>query len=73
MVFKVRARIDRELLLRYRNHVKTGLPGMAYVQVSPDVAWPEQLQVKLPPLSEAPAPAAGASPAASHASAAAAP
>ncbi|MFZ5520245.1 MAG: HlyD family secretion protein [Pseudomonadota bacterium] len=60
MVFKVRARIDRELLLRYRNHVKTGLPGMAYVQLNPDVAWPAQLQVKLPPLPDPPAPAPSA-------------
>ncbi|MBI5334441.1 MAG: HlyD family efflux transporter periplasmic adaptor subunit [Burkholderiales bacterium] len=71
MVFKVRARIDPELLLRYRNHVKTGLPGMAYVQVSPDVAWPQWLQVKLPPLSDPPAPATSATSGAAPASPAA--
>lgn len=61
MVFKVRARIDPALLQRYRDHVKTGLPGMAYVQVDPGVAWPDWLQVKLPPAS---GPATRAQPAA---------
>jgi HlyD family secretion protein len=71
MVFKVRARIDPELLMRYRDQVKTGLPGMAYVQVSPDVPWPERLQVKLPALSGAAASstAAAAPPASAVASA----
>ena len=58
MVFKVRARIDPELLARYHDHVKTGLPGMAYVRTQGDVAWPDKLAVRLP---EAPASSTSAS------------
>jgi len=28
--------------------VKTGLPGMAYVRLSRDVAWPDKLAIRLP-------------------------
>jgi HlyD family secretion protein len=48
MVFKVRARIAPELLARHHDQVKTGLPGMAYVRLSPDVAWPDKLAIRLP-------------------------
>jgi HlyD family secretion protein len=48
LVFKVRAQIDRALLDRYRQQVKTGMPGMAYVRVQPDTPWPDQLNVALP-------------------------
>lgn len=48
LVFKVRAQIDRALLDRYRQQVKTGMPGMAYVRVQPDTPWPEKLNVALP-------------------------
>ncbi|WP_319775207.1 HlyD family efflux transporter periplasmic adaptor subunit [Breoghania sp.] len=43
LMFRVKARINEALLERYIRMVKTGLPGMAYVQVSPDAAWPERL------------------------------
>ncbi len=49
MVFKVRARIDPALLARYRDQVKTGLPGLAYVRLAADQPWPERLNVQLPP------------------------
>ena len=29
--------------------MKTGLPGMAYVQLDPHAEWPPELQVRLPP------------------------
>lgn len=48
LVFKVRAQIDRALLEQYRNQVKTGMPGMAYVRIQPDLAWPDKLAVALP-------------------------
>lgn len=48
LVFKVRAQIDRALLDRYRQQVKTGMPGMAYVRVQPDTPWPDKLNVALP-------------------------
>lgn len=43
LVFRVKAKILPELLRRHIEHVKTGLPGMAYVRTQPDVEWPESL------------------------------
>ncbi len=48
LMFRVKVRIDPELLRRYSRSVKTGLPGMAYVKLDAEADWPEQLQVKLP-------------------------
>jgi len=62
MVFKVQARVAPELLARYREQVKTGLPGMAYVRIGEE-PWPARLTVNVPapaaPLSPASAPAPG--------------
>ncbi len=49
LVFRVKAQIDPELLRKYRTRVKSGLPGVAYVQVNPSAPWPQNLEVKLPP------------------------
>jgi HlyD family secretion protein len=49
LVFRVKAQIDPELLRKYRTRVKAGLPGVAYVQVDPNVQWLPNLEVKLPP------------------------
>ena len=48
MVFKVKAQIDADLLKRYQSQVKTGMPGMAYVRVDAQQAWPEKLTIALP-------------------------
>lgn len=48
LVFKVRAQIDRALLDQYRNQVKTGMPGVAYVRIQADTAWPDKLAIALP-------------------------
>ena len=48
MVFRVKARLDPALLKKYAEHVKTGLPGMAYVRLDPAAAWPAKLEVQLP-------------------------
>ena len=48
LMFRVRARIPADLLRKHILHVKTGLPGMAYVQLDPTAPWPTHLQVKLP-------------------------
>ena len=48
LMFRVRAQIPPELLRQYVGHVKTGLPGVAYVRSDPAVAWPAHLEVKLP-------------------------
>lgn len=48
LMFRIKARIDPDLLKEYVRSVKTGLPGMAYVRLSEDVDWPANLEVKLP-------------------------
>ena len=47
LMFRIRAQIPQELLRKYITHVKTGLPGMAYVRLDPSAKWPANLQVKL--------------------------
>ncbi|KIZ38955.1 MULTISPECIES: HlyD family efflux transporter periplasmic adaptor subunit [Rhodopseudomonas] len=46
LMFRVKARIAPELLKKYIRQVKTGLPGMAYVRLDPDAAWPARLAGK---------------------------
>jgi HlyD family secretion protein len=47
LMFRVKVRIDPELLARNAEKVKTGLPGVAYVRLDPRADWPERLRVKL--------------------------
>jgi HlyD family secretion protein len=46
-MFRVKVRIDPELLARNVEKVKTGLPGVAYVRLDAHADWPEYLRVKL--------------------------
>lgn len=46
LMFRVKIRIDPALLEAYRNRVKTGLPGEAYVRLDSHTPWPQWLQVK---------------------------
>lgn len=46
LMFRVKARIDPELLKKYITYVKTGLPGVAWVRLDPNVPWPEFLQIE---------------------------
>ena len=48
LTFRIKAHIDPELLKKYVRDVKTGLPGVAYVQLDPQAPWPPYLEVKLP-------------------------
>lgn len=48
LMFRVKVQIGRDLLERYARLVKTGLPGVAYVRVASDAAWPERLEPRLP-------------------------
>lgn len=41
LMFRVRARIAPELLAKYLDHIKTGLPGVAWVRLDPAAPWPE--------------------------------
>jgi HlyD family secretion protein len=43
LMFRVKAQIAPELLRKYIQRVKTGLPGMAYVRLDPQAEWPKTL------------------------------
>ena len=47
LMFRIKAKIQPALLEKYIQHVKTGLPGMAYVRLDPNVPWPAKLEGKL--------------------------
>jgi HlyD family secretion protein len=48
LMYRVKLAIDPKLLATYRDYVKPGLTGNAYVQVKPNAAWPAWLSVRLP-------------------------
>lgn len=48
LMFRIKARIDPQVLAHHLRQVKTGLPGVAYVRLDPKAAWPPDLQVKQP-------------------------
>lgn len=47
LMFRIRVRVAPELLQKYTNYVKPGLPGMAYVKLDPAAEWPEFLRTGL--------------------------
>jgi len=49
LMFRVKAQIPPDLLRKHITYVKTGLPGVAYVRLDPQAAWPGELQVNLSP------------------------
>lgn len=49
LMFRVKVRIDPALLVKHSRIMKTGVPGVAYVKLGSEVAWPDTLQVRLPP------------------------
>jgi HlyD family secretion protein len=44
LMFRVKVRVDRDLLRAHANEVRTGLPGVAYVRIDPKVEWPAALR-----------------------------
>lgn len=48
LMFRIKARIDPALLKKHIRDVKTGLPGVAYVRLDPEIPWPDDLQIRLP-------------------------
>jgi HlyD family secretion protein len=44
LMFRVRVRVDPELLRAHAAHVRSGLPGVAFVRLDPNVEWPARLQ-----------------------------
>ncbi len=51
LMFRVKAQIDPALLQRHLKLVKTGLPGMAWLKLDAQAAWPADLAIKVPGLS----------------------
>ena len=49
LMYRIKLRIDPALLVTYRDYVKAGLTGDAYVKVEAAAAWPDSLAQKLPP------------------------
>jgi HlyD family secretion protein len=47
LMFRVKAHIAPDLLRQHIEQVKTGLPGMAYVQLDRTAPWPDNLKIKL--------------------------
>ena len=46
LMFRVKAKIKPELLEKYIEYVKTGLPGVVWVQLDPNEPWPDFLKLK---------------------------
>lgn len=49
LVFRVRVRIPKDLVAGRIEHVKTGLRGVAVIQLDPARAWPDALEQRIPP------------------------
>ena len=48
LMFRVRAQIPPALLRKHLEQVKTGLPGVAWVKLDADAAWPDELSIQVP-------------------------
>ncbi|WP_455234072.1 HlyD family secretion protein [Thiogranum longum] len=48
LMFRIKLRIAPELLKKHIEKVKTGVPGVAYVRLDPQIEWPQRLEVRLP-------------------------
>jgi HlyD family secretion protein len=48
LMYRIKVRIDPNLLETYRDYVKSGLTGNAYLLTDPTAAWPDSLAVHLP-------------------------
>ena len=44
LMFRIKVKIDPELLMGHLEQVKTGVPGIAYVRLDPDADWPEDIE-----------------------------
>ena len=49
LMFRIKVKIDPELVKGHEAQVKPGLPGVAYVRLDKAVQWPSSLQAKLMP------------------------
>ncbi len=46
LMFRIKAKVDRDLLRNYEELVKPGLPGITWVRLDPYQPWPEALLVR---------------------------
>lgn len=53
LMYRVKVRVDPKLLAEWRDYVKAGLTGNAYMLTEPGAAWPASLAVRLPSAGEA--------------------
>ncbi len=44
LMFRIRARIDADVLKNHEAEIRTGLPGVTYVRLDPKAKWPPQLR-----------------------------
>ena len=47
LMFRIKAKVDPQLLRKYLDLVKTGLPGVAWVRMDDQAEWPDFLQRKM--------------------------
>jgi HlyD family secretion protein len=64
LMFRVKLKIDAQVLQQFYTRVKTGVRGLGFVRTKAELEWPADLQVKLP---KPPADKASATPAADSA------
>ena len=48
LMFRLKANVAPDLLRKYKQMIKTGVPGMAYVKLDSKAEWPDNLAVRLP-------------------------
>ncbi len=46
LMYRVKAKIDPEILKRYRKFLKTGVTGEAYIKIDPKAEWPSRFEIK---------------------------
>jgi HlyD family secretion protein len=49
LMFRLKLKVDPDVLQAYYTRVKTGIRGMGFVRTKADVAWPDDLKVNLAP------------------------
>jgi HlyD family secretion protein len=48
LMFRVKLQGDPAVLDKFHRFVKTGVRGLGFVRIDPQIAWPDELKVKLP-------------------------
>lgn len=49
LMFRVKVRVDPEILAAHQSQVRTGLPGVSYIRLDPATDWPDRLKANVPP------------------------